>query len=145
MKDIEHFTYNEYGEFLTIPTMDKLCAMLKTKFQEQERDNDHLRSELKKLLDEKWKDTELQEMREELKEVQADARRGFSISESEYNAAMNWINEHEASKHPCPEKRFPRGGAIGGSYQWIFTPSSIGTFGEVKCSCGDSFTFQEEE
>lgn len=143
MEDIEHWTYDEHGKFLSVPTMDKLCNILKTKFKEQERLNDDLRIQLKKLTDEKWKDSELQKMKEELKEVRADARRGFPISESEYKAAMDWINSHEASKHPSKHP-FPRGGAIGGSYQWIFTPTSIGTFGEIKCSCGDSFTFQEE-
>lgn len=144
MKDIEHWTYSEDEEFLSVPTMDKLCSMLKTKFKEQESQLDNLRKQNKKILDENWKDNELQKMKEELQITRANSDRGFPISEFEYKAAMDWINEHEAFKHPRPEGAFPRGGAIGGSYQWIFTPTGIGTFGEVKCSCGDSFTFQEE-
>lgn len=143
MDDIEHWTHDKNGEFISVPTMDKLCSMLKIKFREQEKQLDNLRKQNNKILDENWKDNELQKMKEELQTIRADARRGFPISESEYKAAMDWINSHEASKHPSKHP-FPRGGAIGGSYQWIFTPTSIGTFGEIKCSCRDSFTFQEE-
>ena len=34
-------------------------------------------------------------------------------------------------------------GCIGGSLTWCFTPTSIGTIGEVICSCGEKFTFQD--
>lgn len=144
MSDIEHWTHDEHGDFIKVPEIDKLCQTLKTKFLEQERQNEHLKLELKKITDEKWKDEELQKMKEEMDTVKANARRGFPISKKEYENAMNWINNHELVKHPRPDDAPPRGGAIGGSYTWKFTPTSIGTFGTVYCSCGDHYTFQEE-
>lgn len=35
------------------------------------------------------------------------------------------------------------GGTIGGSYTYKFTPTSIGVFGTVECSCGERFDFSE--
>nr|DAG04561.1 MAG TPA: hypothetical protein [Siphoviridae sp. ctDXu9] len=40
------------------------------------------------------------------------------------------------------EQRAMGHGCIGGSLTWCFTPTSIGTIGEVICSCGEKFTFQ---
>ena len=35
------------------------------------------------------------------------------------------------------------GGAIGGTFTYEFIPTSIGTIGTIKCTCGDSFTFED--
>ena len=34
-------------------------------------------------------------------------------------------------------------GAIGGKYKYIFVPTSIGTVGSIKCSCGGDILFSE--
>ena len=143
MDDIEYWVHKENKTMHILP-IDEICEMIIEKFNSQKENIKKLRKEIKELKDEKWKDKELQQMKEELKRVRADAGRGFQISKTEYDKAMNWINTHEEEKHPRPEHAGPRGGAIGGSYDWIFTPTSIGVFGSIKCSCGDCFTFQEE-
>lgn len=47
--------------------------------------------------------------------------------------------KHIKEKHFCTQY----GGAIGGSYSYTFTPTSLGTVGEIKCTCGDKFCFRE--
>ena len=109
----------------------------------QEKTIERLREEIKKLKDENYKDTELAHMKAECDRMKKDYYRGFPISEEEYEKAHNWMDDHEATKHArC--NGLPRGGAIGGSYKWIFTPTGIGVFGSVKCSCGEEFCFNEE-
>ena len=41
------------------------------------------------------------------------------------------------------EQRLRAGGCCGGRYTYQFVPTSIGTVGEVICSCGEKFTFQD--
>ena len=146
MSDINHWTHSKDGEYIQIPPMETLCKVLKTKFENQENLIDHLRQQIKALESEKWKDEKLQEMRKTYEKMQKDYRRGFPISEAEKDKINEWIDNHEKEKHMRPNgsKYYFRGGAIGGSYTYCFTPTSIGTFGSIKCTCGEEFTFQEE-
>ena len=103
-----------------------------------------LQEEIKHLKSENYKDEELAKMQEQLTKMKKDYYRGFPISEEEMKKVSEWQTKHEAEKHFRPEMAPPRGGAIGGCYTYYFTPTSIGVFGAVKCSCGEEFTFQEE-
>lgn len=124
-------------------TVEKHCEEIIEMYNIQKRNIETLIEENKKLKDENYKDIELAHMKAECDRMKKDYYRGFPISEEEYEKALNWMDDHEATKHArC--KGLPRGGAIGGSYQWIFTPTSIGTFGKIKCSCGEEFCFNEE-
>jgi len=124
-------------------TVEEHCKDIIEMYNTQKRNIETLIEENKKLKEEKYKDTELAHMKAECDRMKEDYYRGFPISEEEYEKALNWMDDHEATKHTrC--KGLPRGGAIGGSYQWIFTPTSIGTFGTIKCSCGEKFNFMEE-
>lgn len=140
--DARYFKFKNGGGMITVPPMDELCEALKTKFEDQESRIEYLQEELTKLSDEKWKDKELQKMQEELTETSKDASRGFPITEEEQKAIDEWIEKHEKEKHSYTTP-FKRGGCIGGSYTYIFTPTSIGTFGTIKCSCGEEFCFSE--
>lgn len=142
MKDIRYNIYKD-GKSITVPPIDELCTALKEKFLHQEETIEHLKEEIENLKNENWKDEELQKIKTKYEGMRKDYWRGFPISEKDYEKAQNWIDDHEATKHPR-KSSYLRGGAIGGSYQWIFTPTSIGTFGEVKCSCGESFTFADD-
>ena len=142
--DTEHWTHTKSGKYMRVPPMDELCDILKTKFINQEELINNLREQIKSLEDENWKDEQLQKMKEEYNQMKVDYNRGFPMTKEESRKAREWMDKHENEKHPLSNERFPRGGAIGGSYQFIFTPTSIGTFGTVKCSCGAEFTFQEE-
>lgn len=131
--------------FLTLDEheIDNICKNLQRNFQHYKKKIEYLQARIEELEDEHWKDNKLQEMKNQLEEAKKNYHRGFPINEEEYEKALNWMDDHEATKHArC--KGLPRGGAIGGSYQWIFTPTSIGVFGEVKCSCGESFSFSDD-
>lgn len=143
MKDISYMTLVN-GKMKDIPSIDDLCLILQEKFNKMNKQINYWQEKYNELKNEKWKDKELQEMEKELNKVKADAARGFSISKEEYDAAIDWMNKHELAKHYDPNRYTPRGGAIGGSYTWLFVPTGIGTFGTIRCSCGEEFTFQEE-
>lgn len=97
--------------------------------------------EIEHLKSEHYKDDALKCMSEELAEARAALNRGFEISEEEQAAIDKWVKQHETECHNNADG-FPRGGAIGGCYDYIFTPTSIGTVGIIKCDCGQHFTFQ---
>lgn len=95
-----------------------------------------LQEENKKLREEHYKNEELQQMKERVEKAEKDLYRGFPITEEEDKRLKEWINNHEkehSGGHGC----------CGGKYTYIFLPTSIGTIGTVKCSCGKSFDFQE--
>ena len=99
---------------------------------------------LKKLKE--WnKDEELQKLRNELEKVKNDSYRGFSISEDEEIEINNWIDNHLEEKHGLItlKDRILSQGAIGGRFTYEFIPTSIGTIGTIKCTCGDKFTFRD--
>jgi len=142
--DIKHSIYTQKDGFITIPPIDELCTILKSKFLEQEERNNYLLSKIKELENEKWKDKQLQEMEERCTMLLEDYLRGFPVSEEEQALINKWIDKHESECHPKdPNNPFPRGGVIGACYKYIFTPTSIGVFGKVKCNCGAEFSFRE--
>lgn len=83
-------------------------------------------------------------MEAELKKAKEDLYRGFPISEKEQEKIREWELKHDAEKHGLKtmEQRLRAGGCCGGRYTYQFVPTSIGTVGEVICSCGEKFTFQ---
>ena len=97
------------------------------------------------LYDEHYKDNELQQMLNELNKMKDDYYRGFPISEEEDKNIKEWIDNHERDIHGCYtlEDKINRGGCCGGTYTYEFVPTSIGTIGTVKCSCGAKYTFQD--
>ena len=122
-----------------IPTStENLLNELKETYERQEYALNELREENKKLKDEAYKDNELIKMKTKYEKMKEDYYRGFPISQAEDNAIENWINEHINTKH----NRNSYAGVIGGRFTYEFTPTSIGTIGTVKCSCGESFIFQ---
>lgn len=143
MLDIKHWL-NIGNKTVEILPIQDICEMLIIKFNKQDELIERLKNKINELEQANWKDKELQQMKEELTRTKEEANLGFRISKEEFEAATKWMYEHEKEKHCDPDRKFSRGGAIGGSYTWEFTPTGIGTFGSIRCSCGDSFTFQEE-
>ena len=105
----------------------------------------YLEEENKKLKDEHYKDSEMQRMKTELEKAKDDLHRGFPISKEEEEKIKEWQLKHDAEKHGLKtmEQRLRAGGCCGGRYTYQFVPTSIGTIGEVICSCGEKFTFQD--
>ena len=63
----------------------------------------------------------------------------FHITKEEDKAINAWVKNHIFERHQGRRCT----GAIGGSYTYEFTPTSIGEIGTVKCTCGDEFCFRE--
>ena len=100
------------------------------------KNNQRLEETIEKLKSEAYKDEELAMWKSRCEKAEADARRGFPISEKEDAAIKKWTEEHE--------KIHPGGhGCSGGKYSYHFVPTAIGTSGVIKCSCGAEFEFQE--
>ena len=126
-------------------SVSDLCQGIVDKVDTYEKRIKYLEEENKKLKDEHYKDSEMQRMEAELKKAKEDLYRGFPISEKEQEKITEWELKHDAEKHglKTSKQRAMGHGCIGGSLTWCFTPTSIGTIGEVICSCGENFTFQD--
>lgn len=124
--------------------LDMLVAMLSGNILGKQKTIDYLREELKKVKDEAYALDEMAKMKEELEEAKADCRRGFPISESEWESIRAWQEKHEVEAHGLDtlDKKIKAGGAIGGTYTYRFIPTSIGTIGICRCGCGEEFEFQ---
>lgn len=104
-----------------------------------------LKKENKELKEGVWKDEALQDMKKDLDRMRADWLRGFAITEDEDRAIKEWKKKHEEEVHglTTDKQRLKAGGTIGGRYSYHFVPTSIGTSGVVRCSCGEEFEFCE--
>lgn len=126
-------------------SVSDLCQVITDKADVYEKRIKYLEEENKKLKDEHYKDSEMQRMKTELKKVKDDLHRGFPISKEEEEKIKEWQLKHDAEKHGLKtmEQRLRAGGCSGGRYTYQFVPTGIGTVGEVICSCGEKFTFQD--
>lgn len=126
-------------------SISDLCQGIIDKTVDKERRIEYLEEENKKLKDEHYKDSEMQRMEAELKKAKEDLYRGFPISEKEQEKIREWELKHDAEKHGLKtmEQRLRAGGCSGGRFTYQFVPTGIGTVGEVICSCGEKFTFQD--
>ena len=96
--------------------------------------------ELKSKLEDKYAiDKEIIRLRKELDECKAQLNYSFCITEKEYQAILDWRRNHKLKKHGKKTVYF---GAIGDNLAFEFIPTSIGTIGTVKCSCGEEFIFR---
>ena len=82
---------------------------------------------------------EIKELKKRLREESYKNLNGFPITEDELKAINEWKEKHEAEVHNGSSYA----GAIGGRYSYHFVPTSIGTSGTIRCSCGAEFEFQE--
>ena len=83
----------------------------------------------------------IKELREQLEAQKArrDNSWKFTIDPEDVEQIKKWKEKHELEKHNGSDYA----GAIGGRYTYEFTPTSIGTFGRVRCSCGDYFDYDD--
>ena len=110
-----------------------------------EYQNRRLNEENCRLKNENYKNEELSGMRRQLEKMQKDYYRGFPISQEEQKSIREWMDKHDEEVHNAHtlSEKLRLGGCCGGRYSYHFIPTSIGTVGTVKCSCGAEFTFQE--
>lgn len=126
-------------------SVSDLCQGIVDKVDTYEKRIKYLEEENKKLKDDHYKDSEMQRMKTELEKAKDDLHRGFPISKEEEEKIKEWQDKHDAEKHGLKtmEQRLRAGGCCGGRYTYKFIPTSIGVIGEIICSCGEKFTFQD--
>jgi hypothetical protein len=132
------------GEWVHVEDMDKCLKSIKVRYEDDQKRIKFLEERLKDLEDEKWKDNELQKIKSQLDRMKEDYYRGFPITEDEQKKIQEWQNKHDIEVHhlDTPERKMRAEGVSGGRLSYKFLPTSIGTFGTVKCSCGAEFDFQ---
>lgn len=139
--------YSTYinGRLVEIPPLDECFLAIKERIASTERVNEYLKKENQVLKDEHYENEEIKKLSQKLEEARADLRRGFGITEDEQKAIQRWKDKHDIEDHGLNtlDKKLRSGGAIGGRYTYEFIPTSIGTIGVIKCSCGKEFTFRE--
>lgn len=142
----KYTSYNlEKGEHITVHPFEECLMAMQKRYQDAEAAIEKLEKENKALKDEHYKDGELQRIQEELTSLKRARYRGFPISEEEQEKIKKWQKEHDKEVHGVTDIKgyLTKAGAIGGDYTYEFVPTSIGTFGSVKCTCGAKFEFQE--
>lgn len=130
--------FRHSGVFASEKTIEDYLLNIKELSKSKDNQIQKLKAENAQLKDENYKNNELDSMKKQVESVKEakeamrkDMYRGFPITEEEKEAIHNWSKEHDEKEH-----KNPRGyhGAIGGGFDYVFTPTSIGTIG--ICVCG---------
>ena len=143
---MNYSTYNtETGKYTYVYDLEDCLNSIRARNKDNEDRIERLQEENKKLKEEHYKDNELSQLKSELETFKKNYYNGFPITEKEREKIKEWKDKHEKEEHNIRtfEDRLRRGGAIGGRYTYYFTPTSVGTVGTVRCSCGAEFTFQD--
>ena len=127
------------GKFVMVHDLEECLQSIRIRNERNEETIKRLSEANKKLKEEHYKDEEIQKMQQKLDQMSADYRRGFPISEKEKEAIDAWKLAHEEEVHGGNSYA----GAIGGRYSYHFVPTSVGTSGVIRCSCGAEFEFCE--
>ena len=135
-KNGRYMTYAENGKLIEVPPIDEICEAIKVRVRHAEEREENAIKKMEEMRDEKWKDSQLTQMREELNRVKQDYYRGFPISQQEQDEIDNWEDNHWTNQHMAPDlkSRLAKMGAIGGSFKYEFIPTSIGVVGKCICS-----------
>lgn len=125
--------------------INECLEKIKEEIEIKDRTILHLKEENKKLKDEAYKDTELQEMKNQFDKLFADYTRSFPISEKEWESISTWMRKHQEEAHGAKteDQHLRLQGCSGGRYTYIFTPTGLGISGVIRCVCGAEFEFQE--
>ena len=156
MKDMEQYKTYEYStvdpfsdkfDLCHVYKLDEALKAIKVRNMHDQDRIRYLEEENKKLKEKNYKDEELSTMKMKLDRMQKDYYRGFPISEEEQDRIEEWMNKHDKEVHNAHtlNEKLRLDGCCGGRYSYHFVPTSIGTIGTVKCSCGAEFTFQDME
>ena len=132
--------YTSYlnGKYHQFQGYEKVLEELKNSMDETLEYAEKVEDQNKALKDEHWKDERMVEMKERLKKMEDDYYRGFPISAQQSEDIEKWMDQHWTNKHAAPDlkTRLRKQGAIGGTFEYRFVPTSIGTSGTIICpSC----------
>ena len=94
----------------------------------------------KKMSDHYNKDKEISKLLKENKELKNKLikQNDFVITDREEKDITEWIESHLNEFHNSRDNI-----SIYAGFSYEFTPTSIGTVGIVKCSCGDEYCFRD--
>lgn len=119
-----------FEEYQTNECVENLQVVIE-KLRGKDKQIEYLQNENNRLKDEHYKDEELKRLQEKIESLQSNCRRGFPISEKDQEKIDKIREEH---KKKCPHCGF----------DYLFIPTSIVTFGYVKCDvCGEEIKFAE--
>lgn len=130
--------FKNSGVFVSEKTIEDYLLNIKELSKSKDNQIQKLKAENAQLKDKNYKDNELDSMKKQVESAKIDMEvmrrdmdRGFPITAKEKEAIHNWSKNHDKKEH-----KNPRGyhGAIGGGFDYVFTPTSIGTVG--MCVCG---------
>lgn len=140
----EYGTYFD-GKYTHVYDLDECIRAIQCRNADNEEKIKWLTEENRRLKEEYNKDEEIQKMQECLNKMQKDYWRGFPITEAEETAIEEWTKKHDEEAHnlTTDSLRMKAGGCSGGRYSYHFVPTSLGTSGVIKCSCGAKFEFQK--
>lgn len=129
--------FKNSGVFVSEKTIEDYLLNIKELSKSKDNQIQKLKAENTQLKDENYKDNELESMKKQVESAKIDMEimkkdmyRGFPITAKEKEAIHNWSKNHDKKEH-----KNLRGyhGAIGGGFDYVFTPTSIGTVGVCVC------------
>ena len=96
-----------------------------------------LREENKRLMEEAYKDSELQMMKSKCEAMQEELNRGFTISNDEESMINIWVMNHMKNKHQTV-------GYFNDQFKYEFQEFAEVEFGTIICTkCGERFNFRQ--
>ena len=130
------YSISKDGKLVDIVDVDTICTSIKELVETADRRAQTAMKELARLREEKWKDEELQSMKEQLIAAKEEVYRGFPISEAEAASISEWKDRHYTEQHNASDSmsRLRMQGVSGGLFSYVFLPTSIGTSGICRCN-----------
>lgn len=119
---------------------DKLIEIL-TELANYVSEAEQQKADAIKKVEEFNKDEEIVKLKKQLEEKREQEKNTyvFTVNADQVEKIREWKEQHEKEKHNGNSYA----GAVGGRYTYEFTPTSIGEFGRIRCSCGDHFDFDD--
>ena len=131
-------TVYKNGKSYTLLPVEELCDVIKLTIEQKDEQIAHLSKENRELKEETYKDNTNQKWQQENDQLRQENYNGFPISNEEKKAIENWKRQHNTLIHNNESS-----GAIGGRYDYIFTPTSIGDIGICRCSSCEKRILQQ--
>ena len=136
--EVPYFFTDENNDVVEVDTFDNAMNTIKLRYQKLQDKIGHLSQENKELKSGVFATNYVQEALANAEKIRNEYRLGFPMTEEEVQKAEKWMKEHDESAHNGKSS-----GAIGGRYTYEFTPTSIGVFCGLRCSCGASVTLTD--
>lgn len=131
-------TVYKNGKSYALLPVEELCDTIKLTIEQKDEQIAHLLKENRELKEETYKDYIIRKWQQANEELRQENYNGFPISNEEKKAIENWKRQHNTLIHDNESA-----GAIGGRYDYIFTPTFIGDVGICRCSSCEKRILQQ--